>query len=115
MKTFFLMMLFTVNAFAANCLVDGITDSPQKYNCSITNGSQVEKLSLVCRNGNYAINWSGKVYPVSVAYHEEVEEGSNPLVFVSDRLTLTTTAYQTFSRATLTVDGKSMNGRCFDK
>lgn len=115
MKTFLLMMLFTVNAMAANCMVDGISDSPQKYNCSIKNGSQFEKLKLICQNGIYEINWSGKAYPVTVAYHEEVEEGSNPLVFVSDRLTLTTTSYRTYSRATVTVDGKSMDGRCTDK
>lgn len=115
MKTFFFMMLFSLNALATNCLVDGISDSPQKYNCLINNGSHVEKLNLLCRNGNYEINWTGKAYPVTVAYHEEVEEGSNPLVFVSDRLTLTTTSYKVYSRASVTVDGKSMDGRCFDK
>ena len=115
MKIFLLMSLLSFNAVAASCMVDGISDSPQKYNCVIKNGSVNEKLSLFCRDGNYEINWLGKAYPVSVAYHEEVEEGSNPLVFVSDRITLTTTSFQTYSQATLTVDGKSINGRCTDK
>lgn len=114
MKTFLLIMMISFNAMAADCQVDGISDSPQKYNCLINNDKQVEKLSLVCRNGIYQINWSGKDNVVTVAYHEEVEEGSSPLVFVSDRITLTTTSFETYSRATLTVDGKGMDGRCFD-
>lgn len=112
MKMFFVMLVLSINAFAAPCAVDGISDSPQAYHCNIKNGVMTEKLELVCRDGNYGLIYSGKEAKVTAAYHEEVEEGSNPLVFVADRITLTTISQSSFAQAFVVVDGKNLEGRC---
>lgn len=55
------------------CEVYGISDSPQKLDCSL--GGDTVKLR--CREGIYYINET----EVNVAYHEEVEDGPTPLIF----------------------------------
>lgn len=115
MKMLILALLLPLSAFAVNCEVDGISDSPQKLNCYIHEGSLIEKMNLSCVDGRYRINWKEKKYDVDVAYHEEVETGSNPLVFVSGELSLTTVNHQVYSRATLSVNGRPIEGLCFDK
>lgn len=115
MKMLLLAFLIPMSAFAINCEVDGISDSPQKLNCYIHDGSMIEKLNLSCSDGRYRIAWKGKNYDVDMAYHEEVESGSNPLVFVSGEISLTTVSHRVYSRAKLTASGKSIDGLCFDK
>lgn len=114
MKLFLLLILVSFSALAADCVVDGISDSPQKFHCYINNAKKIQKLDLICQDGNYELHWAGKMLPVTVAYHEEVEEGSSPLVFVSEGMTLTTVSYQIYNRASVVVDGKNLDGLCFD-
>ena len=111
-STFF---LFPAYAIALDCRVDGISDSPQEMNCYIHENRVVELLNLKCLDGNYHLLWKNKFFPVDVAYHEEVESGSNPLIFRSGNLTLTTTSYPMFSKADLLVDDKKYDGLCFNK
>lgn len=69
------------NAFARECEVYGISDSPQKLSCTFKN----QKLELTCKNGTYYLNKS----KVSMAYHLEVEDGPVPLVFRAPDMQLT--------------------------
>lgn len=73
--------LFLSPAFAKDCEVGGISDSPQKLHCVFPETT----IELTCRRGTYYLNSS----KVSVAYHLEVEEGSNPLVFKTTDMNLT--------------------------
>lgn len=66
---------------AADCKVYGISDSPQKLNCTFKN----LKLDLTCKAGQYYLNTSR----VSVAFHMEVEDGPVPLVFRAPDMQLT--------------------------
>lgn len=68
-----LVSLLTSAAFGRDCEVFGISDSPQKLDCSF-DGNQV---NLRCKSGNYYLN----SVPVTAAYHYDVEYGSVPLVF----------------------------------
>lgn len=113
MKTLLLGLFLSLSAFATDCKVDGISDSPQGFKCKIRQGLSMEKLSLLCLEGTYQIVWKGKALPVSVAYHEEVESGSNPLVFVADGLTLVTVAHKMHTSGSLNLDGKELKGLCF--
>lgn len=70
------------SAFAKDCVVYGISDSPQSLNCSFQKLPSVE---LRCVNGNYYLNSS----KVSVAFHMEVEAGPVPLVFRTSEGALT--------------------------
>lgn len=115
MKFLWVIMLLPISAFSMDCKVDGISDSPQKMNCYIHHLGNIELLNLECRAGSYQLLWLNKSYPVDLAYHEEVEAGSNPLVFQSERIELTTTSYQIYSRADLNVDGRDYDGICFNK
>ncbi len=65
------------------CKVYGISDGPQNLSCEFSS----KKMELQCINGKYFLDRS----LVTVAYHLEVESGSNPLVFKTDGLTLTVT------------------------
>ncbi len=69
------------SAFATECKVDGISDSPQKLKCIFKN----LKLALTCKNGQYFLNTSR----VSMAFHMEVEDGPVPLVFRAPDMELT--------------------------
>jgi hypothetical protein len=109
------LLIMPLGVFASDCRVDGITDSPQKINCYLHVGMLIKTLDVECREGNYQIVWEHKVYDVNQAYHEEVERGSNPLVFQADRLSLTTKSYQIYSRADLKIDGDHYDGLCFNK
>lgn len=111
MKTLILALIISTSAFAVDCEVDGISDSPQKYSCIFKDGKRIETLHLLCVDGKYQIQWLGKVLDVSVAYHEEVETGSNPLVFIADQLTLTTIS----KRARIVEEGRESLGTCSDK
>lgn len=77
-----LSLLISLPALA-KCKVYGISDSPQKLNCSFPEMS----VKLSCKWNNYYLNQE----KVNLAFHLEVEEGANPLVF------------KTKSGATLTV------------
>ncbi len=115
MKLIWLTLLLPFSSFAMDCAVDGISDSPQMMSCYIHSSMQIQSLTLECRDGYYQIGWGNKSYQVEEAYHEEVERGSNPLVFQAGRLSLTTTSYQIYSRADVIVDGEKFDGLCFDK
>lgn len=78
MKICFLLLLtFSLNTLAQAkvCEVYGISDSPQKLNCTLAGN----KLNLTCdrETGTYLIDSD----LVEVAYHEEVEDGPVPLLF----------------------------------
>ena len=98
---------------AMGCEVDGISDSPQSMSCYIHNGKLIGKLDLSCVDEKYQLKWKGKTVEVTTAYHEDVEAGSSPLVFVADEMTLTTISYKMYSSAELMVGEKSYNGLCF--
>lgn len=78
--TILLVSLMPV-AFAADCKVYGISDSPQKLNCTF----KKLNLGLTCKEGQYYLNTSR----VSVAFHMEVEDGPVPLVFRAPDMELT--------------------------
>lgn len=116
MKLLIFLLMFPMSVFAASaCEVYGISDSPQKLNCYMHDGSLIEKLDVYCKKGNYQLSWKGKLHEVQTAYHEEVEEGSSPLVFVTPNMTLTTVSFQFYSRADLVIAERTIMGLCFDK
>lgn len=115
MKYFWAFLLLPVHAIALDCRLDGISDSPQEMNCYIHENRLVELLDLKCLDGNYFLRWKNKYHPVDVAYHEEVDSGSSPLVFRSGRLSLTSTLFPMYSKADLMVDDERHDGLCFNK
>lgn len=102
---FFLVFSMTAEAFAKQCKVYGISDSPQKMRCSFKGLD----LNLSCQNGDYYLNASR----VSLAYHMEVEEGPVPLVFKSPDMQLTTLIHsKRHIRAELEKSSTILFGRC---
>lgn len=83
MKLFVVLFLglFMVAAFARDCKVYGISDSPQSLRCSF----KELDIKLSCKDGSYYLNSSR----VLQAFHMDVEEGPSPLVFRSSSLQLT--------------------------
>jgi hypothetical protein len=76
MKIFFLLVfIYSLNSMASktSCSVDGISDSPQAAVCDFPGKSFV----LSCVEGKYYLGTE----LVESTWHEEVEEGSSPLVF----------------------------------
>jgi hypothetical protein len=107
MKIFILFFLLVTHSWASDpeCRVYGISDSPQKLQCSFKN----LYLSLTCVKGFYFIN----SIPVLSAYHLEVEEGSSPLVFQTKDMVLTVTMEaKTSSKGELSNHGVTLNGIC---
>ncbi len=95
----------SANVLAAPCEVYGISDSPQKLNCSLNKIS----VALTCKSGTYFIDSSR----VNNAYHLEVEEGSSPLVFKAQDAELTVTMHSKRNiEAHLERDGKLFHGKC---
>lgn len=115
MRFLWIILVFPVFAFAEHCKVDGISDSPQKINCFIHFGSMIRILDVSCVNGHYQIDLNGNKSEVDYAYHEEVEIGSTPLVFVFAQNSLTMTSYQMYSLADLKMDRHYYDGLCFYK
>lgn len=101
-----LVMLFTLpQAFAAECKVYGISDSPQKMSCQF----KAEKVSLTCVNGQYFLNSS----KVSDAFHYEVEDGPVPLVFKAPDMQMVVVIHRKNNiEAELDRDGNLFNGKC---
>lgn len=92
-------------AFAADCKVYGISDSPQKLNCTFKNLN----LGLTCKEGQYYLNTSR----VSVAFHMEVEDGPVPLVFRAPDMELTVMINTpTNIDAELVRSGTTITGTC---
>lgn len=108
MKKLFNALLFlTLSSavYAAPCEVYGISDSPQKLDCSFDKIS----LGLRCQNGNYLLD-SDRVVN---AYHLEVEEGASPLVFKAQDSQLTVTIHSKKNiEAELIKEGRSFTGKC---
>lgn len=87
------------------CEVYGITDSPQKLDCSLGGDS----VKLRCREGVYYLNES----EVTVAYHEEVEEGPTPLIFRTADSKLSIMMYSSRKiEGQLSRDSRSLSGTC---
>jgi hypothetical protein len=110
------MMIFALvfSTFAhAQCEVDGISDSPQGMKCFIYNQARINKLELECVQSQYHLILKGNRHQVEAAYHEEVETGSSPLVFVSGEVSLTTVSYGVYSLAELKIQEKISKGLCF--
>ena len=101
----FILVSFVSGASAAPCEVYGISDSPQKLDCSFDKIS----LGLRCQNGTYYLDSS----KVKAAFHLEVEEGPTPLVFKASDVELTVTMYSRKKiRAELNREGKNFTGKC---
>ena len=104
-RVLFIFMILCVigAAYAKQCEVDGISDSPQKLSCEFPS----YKLNLSCKGGTYYLNKT----KVNVAYHLEVEEGSHPLVFKTRTMELTVVIDDSISAVLLR--GKTeTNGIC---
>jgi hypothetical protein len=100
-----IFLTLSAHALAAPCEVYGISDSPQKLDCSF---DKID-VGLRCQNGTYFVDSSR----VNNAYHLEVEEGASPLVFKSPDLQLTVTIHSKRNiEAELNRDGKLFNGKC---
>lgn len=115
MKYLWAFLLVPISALALECHVDGITDSPQEMNCYIHEQRLIQVMNLKCLKGNYLLKWKNKSFPIDVAYHEEVEFGSAPLVFRSGNLSLTTTLFPLYYKADLIIDTHKYDGLCFHK
>lgn len=100
------ILVFLMNsAMAGDCKVYGISDSPQKLNCTFKN----QKIALICKGGNYFINTS----KVSMAYHLEVEDGPVPLVWKAPEMQLTVVIQSKNEiEAELEMNGKAVVGKC---
>jgi hypothetical protein len=116
MKHFFLisLILYPVIGWSMGCEVDGISDSPQSMSCYIHNGKLIGKLDLSCDDEKYHLKWKEKKVEVNTAYHEDVEEGSSPLVFLAEQMTLRTVSYKVYSTAELIIGEKTYSGLCFN-
>ncbi len=102
---FALLVSLNAHAFAAECKVYGISDSPQKLTCSFKNS----KIALRCENGNYFLNST----KVAQAFHYEVEEGPVPLVFKAPDMQLTVVIQSKVQiEAELEKNGKLATGTC---
>lgn len=75
-----IFLSFNADAAARKCEVYGISDSPQKLNCSFPG----KDIALQCKDGEYFLNSES----VKAAYHYEVEYGPVPLVFESESMKL---------------------------
>ena len=115
MKFSILLFLTSFKCFAMDCQVDGISDSPQKLNCYVQNKLHVKKVQLTCKNLEYELRWNHHVFPVLLAYHEEVESGSAPLVFLTNRFKLIIISHRFYSRAYIESDEQNYFGLCFNR
>lgn len=106
MKYLILFVLFiSFSTYARDCEVGGISDSPQKLQCSFDKIS----VSLSCTKGSYFLNSSR----VLQAYHMDVEEGASPLVFESKDMQMTVVIEsRTKITAELLREGRTFLGTC---
>jgi hypothetical protein len=111
----FLTLLFPTLGFSSPCKVDGISDSAQTLVCSFRHRFQKEKLSLHCEEDHYYFYWKKNKSLVTLAYHEEVEEGPSPLVFRAGTIKLTVTILKRSLQAELEDNGNLLNGTCAEQ
>ena len=107
MKYFALLALMMMPAAysAEACKVYGISDSPQKLDCSF----RQQKLNLRCVKGQYFLDGQ----KVDDAFHMEVEEGPVPLAFkTSDSMLTVTIESRSRIHAELEIKGRSIFGTC---
>ncbi len=107
MKLILTIILVTLMpaAFGADCKVYGISDSPQKLNCTFKKSN----LALTCKDGQYYLNTSR----VNLAFHMEVEDGAVPLVFRATDMELTVVINTpTNIEAELEKSGTTITGTC---
>lgn len=99
-----LFLLFSlIEAYAEDCKVYGISDSPQKLECQFEDF----KVFLSCKNGSYFLNSTR----VALAFHMDVEEGASPLVFKAVNMQLTATKDASWT-GELERNGKTFSGPC---
>lgn len=115
MKVLLLGLLLPTALFAADCKVDGISDSPQHQTCYLQKGLRMEPIRLSCVDGQYKLRWEKKLLTVETAYHEEVERGPSPLVFVAGTLNFVLVSYKLYNHGELVVGDKLYHGICFDR
>jgi len=112
-KALILFFILPASLLARVCKVDGISHSPQKLNCFVNNGNGSNAIILKCVDGRYFLERGSKSSIVEVAYHEEVEEGPNPLVFLAEGIKLTVIFHDTYGLASLSIQGEKLKGLCF--
>jgi len=100
----FLVFLMT-EAYARDCEVYGISDSPQKLTCTFKD----QKIALRCNKGQYYLNTT----KIQMAYHLDVESGSSPLVFKAPNMVMTVVIEPKIDiQAELEKNGKIQFGTC---
>lgn len=100
-----LFLMISMPVLSAPCKVYGISDSPQKLDCSF---EKELKIQLNCSHGHYLLGGA----PVSNAFHLEVETGSSPLVFKTAKSTLTLVKEKSFFTAELETSEGTLTGSC---
>ncbi len=107
MKTLTLLfvIIFSHQAWAKDCQVYGISDSPQKLDCRFNQ----TRIALRCIRGTYFLNNSR----VKTAFHMEVEEGPVPLVFkASDMQLMVMIESKIDIQAELEAGNRMLSGTC---
>jgi hypothetical protein len=112
MKLIIFLLLFPCFAVASKCNVYGISDGPQNLSCIIQVGERKKEILLECESSRYKLIWNNRSYTVDSAYHEEVESGSNPLVFRSGKIIFTAIIHRYSAQAELEVSGHLYKGIC---
>jgi hypothetical protein len=106
MKFFGLLyLMISLPGMAAPCKVYGISDGPQKLDCTFEKNNQSH---LTCANGLYLLDG----VEVSEAFHLEVEQGSSPLVFKSTKKNLTVVKEKINYSAELEKNDETFSGTC---
>lgn len=101
----FILVCLSAPSFGALCKVYGISDSPQKLDCSFGQSS----IQLRCKSGQYFLN----NLKVDQAYHLEVEDGPVPLVFKTKSSELTVLIQSKVDiEAEYSVGSRSRMGSC---
>lgn len=106
-KLVLFIMFFTTmpKVYAEACKVYGISDSPQKLDCTF----RTLKMNLTCQSGQYFLN----DIKVDEAFHFEVESGPTPLGFkTADELLVVTIESRTRISAELEGGGRFLKGTC---
>ena len=100
-----ILLLNSAPLLASPCKVYGISDSPQKLECTF---AQNEDIALSCSEGVFYLNDE----KVLSAYHLDVETGSSPLVFKTAKSSLIITKQKTHFIAERENTEGSVFGEC---
>ena len=103
---FIALILNSALVYSRPCQVYGISDSPQKLDCSFKS----KNIALRCKSGTYYLDKD----QVNLAFHMEVEEGPVPLVFKTDQMQLIVMMHSKYQiDADLEQNNKVIVGKCF--